>query len=360
MNESIFIRLPKKSKATMCTEYRTLSLMSHILKILLKIILNRNRQKIEAEISELQSGFMSGKGTREGIFNMRMICERYIEVNKDVYACFIDYEKAFDRVNHENMIDCLKDIGLNGKDISLIINLYWTQQAYIQLENCMSDKIMIKRGVRQGCVLSPCLFNLYTEMIFRHIVDMKGVIVGGRNINNLRYADDTVLLAESEENLQEIMDEVNTAGKKFNMKMNAKKTKTMIITKKDEKPKILTTIDDTDIEQVTHFTYLGQEMTEDGRCESEIKRRISIAKSTFSKMNKILTSRYIALDTRKRILQCYIWSTLLYGAETWTVGENMLKRLSAFEMWTYRRMLKISWTDKITNEEVLNRIDVDL
>ena len=81
------------------------------------------------------------------------------------------------------MIKCLKDIGLNGKDIRLIVNLYWTQKAYIQLEQDLSGEIMIKRGVRQGCVLSPCLFNLYTEMIFRHIEDMEGVIVGGVNIN---------------------------------------------------------------------------------------------------------------------------------------------------------------------------------
>ena len=84
MNESIFIRLPKKPKATMCTEYRSLSLMSHVLKVILKVILLRNKQKIENEISNLQSGFMSGKGTREGIFNMRMLCERYCEVSKDI------------------------------------------------------------------------------------------------------------------------------------------------------------------------------------------------------------------------------------------------------------------------------------
>ena len=100
----------------MCTEYRTLSLMSHLLKMILRIILMRNRQKIENEISELQSGFMAGKGTRKGIFNLRMICERYSEVNQDVYACFIDYEKLFDRVNHEKMIKCLNDIGINGKE----------------------------------------------------------------------------------------------------------------------------------------------------------------------------------------------------------------------------------------------------
>ena len=88
------------------------------------------------------------------------------------------------------------------------MNLYWTQKAYIQLEQDLSGEILIKRGVRQGCVLSPCLFNLYTEMIFRHIADTEGVIVGGVNINNLRYADDTVLLADSEESLQSILDQV--------------------------------------------------------------------------------------------------------------------------------------------------------
>ena len=106
----------------MCTEYRTLSLMSHLLKVILKVILLRNRQKKENEISSLQSGFMSGKGTREGIFNMRMLCERYCEVGKDIYACFIDYEKAFDVVRHEKMIKCWKETGLNGKDIKLIVN----------------------------------------------------------------------------------------------------------------------------------------------------------------------------------------------------------------------------------------------
>ena len=117
--------------------------------------------------------------------------------------------------------------------------------------------------MHQGCVLSPCLFNLYTEMIFRHITDMEGVNVGGVNINNLCYADDTVLLAESEGNLQAILNEVNAAGKVFNMKVNAKKTKTMIITETDDKPKLSMAIEGTDILQVPNFPYLGQQITED-------------------------------------------------------------------------------------------------
>jgi len=145
---------------------------------------------------------------------------------------------------------------------------------------------------------------------------MEGVIVGGVSINNLRYADDTVLIAESEGSLQAMLDEVNEAGKTFNMKMNAKKTKAMIITKKENKPTMNITIDGKDIRQVTNLPYLGQIRTEDGRCEEEVKRRINIAWTTLTKMTKVLTSRKIPLNTRKRILQCYVWSTLQYVVET--------------------------------------------
>ena len=134
---------------------------------------------------------------------------------------------------------------------------------------------------------------------------MEGVHAGGVNINNLRYADDTVLLAESEGSLQAILNEVNSTGKVFNMKMNAKKTKTMIMTKKDDKPKISTSIEGADISQVSNFPFLGQQIAEDGRCEEEIKRRINIAKTTFSKMNKFLISRRSPLNTGKRMLQYY-------------------------------------------------------
>ena len=95
----------------MCTEYRTLTVMTHALKMILGIILLRNRRNIKKEINMRQSGFISGTGTREGIFNLTIINERYCEMNKEVHLCFIDYEKAFDRVNHGELIECLNDIG---------------------------------------------------------------------------------------------------------------------------------------------------------------------------------------------------------------------------------------------------------
>ena len=162
-----------------------------------------------------------------------------------------------------------------------------------------------------------------------------------------------MLLAESEKELQEIVDTVNEAGRQYNMKMNAKKTIVMVIGKQGESPQVKIKVDGAEIEQVKSFTYLGHKITEDGRCNEEIKRRIGIAKTAFSKMNSILTKPHVSLTTRTKILYCYIWSTLLYGAETWTITKPMRERLNAFEMWCYRRMLSIKWSDKVTNAEVL-------
>ena len=219
-----------------CNEFKTIRLMSHAAKLLLRIIMERIKYKVEAEISENQNGFRKGKGTREGIFNMRTIGEKYVEKQKDVYICFIDYEKAFDRVNHEAMLKCLEDIDVDGKDLQFISYMYWNQTANVRTQNGLSENINIKRGVRQGCILSPVLFNLYTDIIFRSIQHLQGVVIGGMQITDSRYADDTALLAESEKELQETLNIVNNKGKELNMKMNAKKTKTMVISKKNSRP----------------------------------------------------------------------------------------------------------------------------
>ena len=203
--------------------------------------------------------------------------------------------------------------------ISLIRNLYWNKKkAYMRTEDGLSPEIHIKRGVRQGCVLSPCLFNLYTENIFGAMNTNKGIHIGGTTINNLRYADDTVLLAETEEDLQDILNEVNRIGKTFDMKMNGKKTNTMLFSKDVTSTKVSVKIDGDIIEQTNNYTYLGQTITSNGKCDDEILNRIEIARGAFNSMLKTITARHISMTTRKRIIKAYVWSTLLYGCETWT------------------------------------------
>ena len=209
--------------------------------------------------------------------------EKYIETQRDIYACFIDYSKSFDTVNHEKLIECLKTTDIDRSDIALISNIYLEQDTKIRIGNDMSESLKIKTGVRQGCVLSPSLFNLYTEHIFRQIDELPGVKIGGRNINNLRHADDTVLLAETEEDLQKTVDQVKRESESFGLLMNAKKTKSMVFSKSSNPPNTRIHIEGKLTEKVQTFTYLGALMTEDGRSEKEIKRRINIAKGTFQK-----------------------------------------------------------------------------
>ena len=139
--------------------------------------------------------------------------------------------------------------------------------------------------------------------------------------------------------------------------MNAKKTKTMYLNR-DEKERNINvniTVNGTVLEQVNKFKYLGQWITADGRSELEVKTRIEIARRVFIKMKDVFASRHFSLDLKKRMIKCYVWSTLLYGCETWTLTVELEHKINAFEMWMYRRIFRISYMDRITNEEVLRR-----
>ena len=358
LSRSIFIALPKKPGATECELHRTISLMSHITKLMIKILMHRMRRNIKAEISDVQCIFMDGKGTTNAIFIIRNICERCIEMQRDQYLCFIDYSKAFDKVQHEKLFAILNELDIDGKTLRWIQNLYWDQTAAVRVDKELSNWTKIERGVRQGCVLSPDLFSLYSEIILRQIEDLPGITVNGHNINNIRYADDTVLIADTETGLQNLLNKVIVESEKLGLTLNTKKTYTMTVSKKPEPPKCQITAKGDNIQQTSSFNYLGSMLTSDGRSDQEIKRRIAISKDTFNKKKTILKNTRISLPTRVRILGCYIWSVLLYGCETWTISSRMHKRLQATEMWFLRRILRISWTEGITNKEVLSRAGV--
>lgn len=356
---STFITLPKKPHATDCNDYRMISLMSHTLKVFLRIIHTRMYRKCEAEITDTQFGFRNGFGTREALQAFGILVQRCQDVNKDVYACYIDYSKAFDNVRHEKLINILTGMDIDYRDIRIVSNLYWGQTAKIKIENELSEDINIRKGVRQGCVLSPMLFNIYSESIFRETLseDPAGIVVNGKTINNIRYADDTVVLADNITDLTRMMNSIEAKSKEYGLQMNLTKTKTMIISK--TKQQIQLVINGKHIEQVSKYKYLGTWLNDEWSYRQEILARIEQARAAFVKMKKMLTSPGLSLDLRIRMVRCYIFPILLYGMESWTLHKETTKRLEAFEMWVYRRMLRIPWTDKITNIDVLRRMGKD-
>ena len=227
---------------------------------------------------------------QEKLFSvLKVITENYLEIGKELYACFIDYSKAFDTVNHEQLISSLSGTEVDDNEIAVKAHLYWQQITRIRNGSDLTEPVEIKRGVRQGCVLSPVMFNLYTEHIFRKTNHIPGVKINGLNINNLRYADDTVLIAEDEASLQDLVTAVKDEIEKCGLLMNIKKTKVMLLTKHTKKKKVH--IDHKEVEQVQSFTYLGQLTTDDGKSEGEIRSRIGLAKNAFSKRYKLLTNK---------------------------------------------------------------------
>ena len=192
------------------------------------------------------------------IFLLKVSSKRSIPV---LYRLF----KGLDKMKYD-LFEILKDLNLDGKDLRILRNLYWEQEAAIRIDSECSPFEPICSGVRQGCVLSPDLFDIYSEMILRNTYDHGGVKVGGQNINNLRYADDTVLIADTEDQLQRTLKIVAEESEAKGLELKAKKTECMVISKKQEVPTCNISCKEENIKQVTQFKYLGFMLTPDARC----------------------------------------------------------------------------------------------
>ena len=150
----------------------------------------------------VQAGFRKHRGTRDQVVNTRWINKKAREFQKNIYFCVIDYAKAFEYVDHNKLWKILEEMGIPDHLICLLRKLYAGQEATVSAGYGTTDRYQIGKGVHQGCILSPCLFNLYAEYILTNAgldEEQAGIKITGKNINNLRYADDTTLMAESEE-----------------------------------------------------------------------------------------------------------------------------------------------------------------
>ncbi|KAK2177396.1 hypothetical protein NP493_599g02057 [Ridgeia piscesae] len=202
---SLIITFPKKCNP--CQNYRTISLISHPSKVMLNILLNRLKPQAEKIIAEEQAGFRPGRSTTEQIFNLRILCGKYLQHQQDLYHVFIDFKKAFDRVWHAALWATMRQFNINANLIRMIQNLYEKATSAVYLNNCIGDWFRTTVEVRQGCVLSPTLFNIFLERIMTDALNNhEGTIcIGGRSITNLRFADDIDGLAGREEELADLV-----------------------------------------------------------------------------------------------------------------------------------------------------------
>ena len=231
---------------------------------MLKILQARLQQYVNYELPDVQAGFRKDRGTRDQIANIHWIVEKAREFQKNIYFCFIDYAKAFDCVDHNQLWENSERDHL----ICLLRNLYAGQEATVRTGHGTTDWFQIGNGVCQGCILSPCLCKLYAEYIMRNTgleEAQAGIMIAGRNINNLRYADDTTLMAESEE-LKNLLMKVKEKSEKIGLKLNSQRTKIMASSAITSRQ-----IDRETVKTVRDFIWGGSKITADGDCSHEIK-----------------------------------------------------------------------------------------
>ena len=235
----------------------------------------------------------------------------------------------------------------------LLINLYAGQEAMVRTGHGTTDWFQIGKGVCQGYILSPWLFNLYAEYIMRNAeVDeaQAGISVAGRNINNLRYADDTTLLAESEE-LKSLLMKVKEESEKVGFSLNIQKTKIMA-----SGPITSWQIKGETMETVTDFIFLGSEITVDGDCSHEIKGHLLLGRKVMTNLDSVLKSRDITLPTKVHLVKAMAFPVVMYGCESWTIKKAEHRRTDAFELWCWRRLLRVPWAARRSNQSILKEI----
>ena len=217
-------------------------------------------------------------------------------------------------MDHDKLWKILQEMGIPDHLTCLTRNLYEGQKATVRTGHGTTDWFQIGKGVCQGCILSPCLFNLYAEYIMRNArlyEAQTGIKISGRNINNLRYTDDATLTAEREEELKSLLMKVVEESEKAGLKLNTQKTKIMA-----SSPITSWQIDRETMETVTDFIFLGSKITADGDCSHEIKRRSLLGRKAMTKLDIIFKSKNTTLLTKVRLLKAMVFPIVMYGCES--------------------------------------------
>ena len=265
-----------------CSNFRGISLLSVVGKVYGRVLINRIRDKTENVIAEVQGGFRRGRGCTDQIFTVRQICEKYLGKGKDVYFAFLDLEKAYDRVDRDAMWNVLRLYGIGGRLLRGVKSFYVGSKACVRVGNEVSEWFPVRVGLRQGCVMSPWLFNLYMDGVVREVnarVLGRGLklVDGNENeweLNQLLFADDTVVVADSERKLCQLVTEFGRVCERRKLQVNVGKSKVMRCTKSEDGARLNVMLNGEALEEVDQFKYLGSVIEE----HNDIKTVIDLLK----------------------------------------------------------------------------------
>lgn len=288
---------------------------------------------------------------------------------------FIDLTKAFDLVSRRGLFSILDRIGCPPKLLSILRSFHENQQCTIIAGGDQSQPFTVISGVKQGCVLAPTLFGIFFSCVLHYAFNdcPRGVYLHTRSdgklfnlarlkaktrvrsvlIRELLFADDAALVTHNEQDLQTLIDRFSLACREFGLTISIKKTK-VLCQGVDTPPSIL--IDGQPLEVVDNFTYLGSTVTSNASLDAELNTRIARATATMARLTKRAWSNpKLTTNTKIRVYEACVLSTLLYGSEAWAIYSSQEHRLNSFHLRCLRRILNIRWQDRVTNNAVLEK-----
>ena len=277
---------------------------------MLKIILNRLQPQAEAIIAEEQAGFRAGRSTTEQISNLRILCKKYLQHQQNLYHVFIDVKKAFDRVWHEALWATMKKYNINASIIRAIENLYDKAQSAVMFKSSIGEWCRTMVGVRQGCLLSPTLFNIFLGRIMCEALDNHegSVNIGGRIITNFRFADDIVVNAEEEEEAGILVDRLDRTTTRYKMKIGPDNTQVMTNNPDGFQREIK--IKGQKLEEVENFKYL-EAIISNEESKPEILSRITQTTAALSRLKMIWRDKNSSLTSKVKLMRTLILSAFL-------------------------------------------------
>jgi len=376
MRDAKIITLYKnKGDRSDCNNYRGISLLNIVGKVFARVVLARLQVLAERIYPESQCGFRAERSTVDMIFSVRQLQEKCREQQMPLYIAFIDLTKAFDHVSRKGLFQLLKKIGCPPQLLNITASFHDGMKGTISYDGEATEPFPMHSGVKQGCVLAPTLFGIFFSLLLKFAFEQstEGVHLHTRSdgklfnlarlraktkvrtvlIREMLFADDAALSSHTEEDLQRLLDRFSYACTEFGLTISIEKSNVM---GQDVPSPPAIRIDNAELDVIDHFTYLGSTITRNLSLDAELDKRIAKAAAVMAQLSKrVWTNKQLTLNTKLKVYQACVLSSLLYGSESWTTYARQENRLESFHIRCLRRILDIKWQDRVTNTAVLEK-----
>ncbi|KAK3555124.1 hypothetical protein QTP86_010013 [Hemibagrus guttatus] len=339
----------------MCSNYRGITLLSLPGKVYSRVLERRVRLLVKPQIQEEQCGFHPSRGTLDQLYTIRSMLEGSWEFAQPVHMCFVDMEKAFDRVPRGILWEVLWEYGARGPLLRAVRSLYDQSRSLVRIASCKSDLFPVHVGLRQSCPLSPVLFIVFMDRISRCSQGLEGVRFGDHRISSLLFADDVVLLTPSSQDLQHALGHFAAECEAAGMRISTSKSEAMVLDRK--KVACTLQVGGEFLPQVEEFKYLGVLFMSEGRMDLEIDRRIGESAAVMRSMYRsVVVKKELSRKATLSIYQSIYVPTLTYGHELWVMIERIRSLIQAAKMSFLHRVAGRSLRDRVrsfvTQEEL--------